>query len=38
MTHTLRRKLAFASADIFGGGSFNTPIKKSPTSIGGGMN
>lgn len=23
MTHTLRRKLAFASADIFGGGSFN---------------
>ena len=23
MTHSLRRKLAFASADIFGGGSFN---------------
>jgi hypothetical protein len=34
----LNKKLAFASADIFGGGSFNNPIKKSPASTGSGMN
>ena len=38
MKHTLNRKLAFAAADIFGGGSFNNTIKKSPSSTGGGMN